>query len=78
MYDWFLGRRIPRTDSLVRVAAALDLSVVELLRAYEGSARIELNAAALAAIEAAVERGVEAALRRLREEGLLGGAAAGS
>ncbi len=67
IYDWFLGRRSPRTDSLVRVAAALDVSVSQLLDAYEGRVGIQLNAAALAAIEAAVARGVETALRRLQE-----------
>jgi transcriptional regulator with XRE-family HTH domain len=78
MYDWFSGRRVPRTDSLARVAAALDTPLARLLDAYEGRApEPGPSEATLAAIEQAVERGVEAALRRLLEEGALAGPRSG-
>ena len=77
MYDWFTGRRSPRTDSLARVALALGISTSNLLDAYEGRAGVEINAQAIEVIEAAVARqveaavarGVEAAIRRLQDEG---------
>ena len=72
MYDWFSGRRVPRTDSLARVAAALDTPLARLMDAYEGRAtEPTVGEATLAAIEQAVARGVETALRRLGEEGLI-------
>jgi hypothetical protein len=70
-YDWFSGRRVPRTDSLARVAAAVDAPLSRLLDAYEGRALgPSVSEETLTAIEQAVERGVEAALRRLSEEGV--------
>jgi transcriptional regulator with XRE-family HTH domain len=71
IYDWFSGRRVPRTDSLARVAAAVDTPLSRLLDAYEGrTPEPSVSEATLAAIEQAVERGVEAALRRLVEGGV--------
>jgi transcriptional regulator with XRE-family HTH domain len=72
MYDWFSGRRVPRTDSLARVAAALDSPLSQLLDAYEGrTPEPSVSEQTLATIEQAVERGVETALRRLGEQGVI-------
>jgi len=82
MYDWFTGRRSPRTDSLARIAAVLRVSTSNLLDAYEGQEAAELNAAAVVLIETAVTRAVETgvargvaeAIRDLVAEGLILGA----
>jgi transcriptional regulator with XRE-family HTH domain len=71
MYEWFSGARVPRTDSLARVGAALGVPASRLLDAYQQRASIEVNDAALAAIEGAVERGVATAIRRLVEDGVV-------
>lgn len=72
MYDWFAGKRAPRTDSLARVAAALDIPLSRLLDAYEGRTPAEgIPPELMAAIEQAVDRGMEAAIRRLRDEGVI-------
>jgi hypothetical protein len=71
-YDWFVGRRSPRTDSLARVAKALGVPTSALVDAYEGQERLALNDDALAAIRTAVAQGVEDAVRRLQDEGRIG------
>lgn len=71
MYDWFSGRRTARTDSLARVAAALDVPLSHLLDVYEGRTRPLVNDQAVVAIEAAVAEGVAEAIRRLVAEGVL-------
>ena len=71
MYEWFSGLRAPRTDSLTRIGAALGVSASRLLDAYEGREAIDVNDAALAAIEGAVARGIAAAVAQLVEDGTL-------
>jgi transcriptional regulator with XRE-family HTH domain len=71
MYEWFSGARAPRTDSLARIGAALGVSASQLLDAFEGHPAIEVNDAALAAIEGSVQRGVESAIEQLVRKGVL-------
>jgi transcriptional regulator with XRE-family HTH domain len=71
MYEWFSGARAPRTDSLARIGAVLGVSASQLLDAFEGRPAIEVNDAALTAIEHSVQRGVESAIQQLLNEGVL-------
>jgi transcriptional regulator with XRE-family HTH domain len=71
MYDWFSGARVPRTETLARVGGVLGVPVSRLLDVYQRRESVDVNEAALAAIEGAVQRGIESAIRRLIDEGVL-------
>lgn len=71
LYNWWSGETYPRTGEMVKVARALKVPVEHLWAVYEGREPLEVSDSALAAIEAAVSRGVAAAIARLQDEGRL-------
>lgn len=70
--NWFAGKTSPQSAVLQKVAETLDVPVAALWDAYEGREPVVgVPDDLLGAIERAVERGVAAAIVRLREEGRL-------